>query len=112
MYVTDNTTIITHTTTNVKNHFVISISTLVDLGIIREWTHDSLRQLPLSNLMVGRVGFEPTMNEVHLVNAIRKIVTCEKGAEFRVTNDNVIDQVYVSNTLVSKEVSRGKDPFG
>ena len=52
------------------------------------------------------------MNEVHLVNAIRKIVTCEKGGEFRVTNDNVIDQVYVSNTLVSKEVSRGKDPFG
>ena len=52
------------------------------------------------------------MNEVHLINAIRNIVTCEKGAEFRVTNDNVIDQVYVSNTLVSKEVSRGKDPFG
>ena len=52
------------------------------------------------------------MNEVHLVNAIRKIVTSEKGGEFRVTDDNMIDSVYVSNTLVSKEVSRGKDPFG
>ena len=44
------------------------------------------------------------MNEVHLVNAIRKIVTCEKGGEFRVTTDNVIDSVYVSNTITSKEV--------
>jgi len=51
------------------------------------------------------------MNEVHLVNAIRKIVTCEKGGEFRVTNDNVIDSVYVSNTLVSKEII-GKDFTG
>ena len=60
MYVTDNTTIITHTTTNVKNHFVISISTLVDLGIIREWTHDSLRQLPLSILIYPVKSFPIT----------------------------------------------------
>ena len=51
------------------------------------------------------------MNEVHLVNAIRKIVTCEKGGEFRVTNDNVIDTVYVSSSFVSKEVI-GKDFTG
>ena len=44
------------------------------------------------------------MNEVHLINAIRKIVTCEKGAEFRVTDGNIMDHVYVSNTTTVKEV--------
>ena len=45
-----------------------------------------------------------SMNEVHLMNAIRKMVIDTKGAEFRVVHKNHAELAYVTSTITEVEV--------
>ena len=45
-----------------------------------------------------------SMNEVHLMNAIRKMVIDTKGAEFRVVHKNHSELAYVTSTITEVEV--------
>ena len=44
------------------------------------------------------------MNERHLINAIRKMVTDAKGAEFRIVHQDYAEKSYVSNTITEVEI--------
>ena len=45
-----------------------------------------------------------SMNERHLINAIRKMVIDTKGAEFRVVHKNHAELAYVTSTITEVEV--------
>ena len=45
-----------------------------------------------------------SMNERHLINAIRKIVMDTRGAEFRVVHKNHAELAYVTSTITEVEV--------
>ena len=44
------------------------------------------------------------MNDHHLMNAIRKMVTDTKGAEFRIVHKNHAELAYVTSTITEVEV--------
>ena len=45
-----------------------------------------------------------SMNEVHLMNAIRKMVMDARGAEFRIVHQDYAEKSYVSNTITEVEI--------
>ena len=45
-----------------------------------------------------------SMNERHLINAIRKMVMDARGAEFRIVHQDYAEKSYVSNTITVVEI--------
>ena len=45
-----------------------------------------------------------SMNERHLINAIRKMVMDARGAEFRIVHQDYAEKSYVSNTITEVEI--------
>ena len=45
-----------------------------------------------------------SMNECHLINAIRKMVMDARGAEFRIVHKDYAEKSYISNTITEVEI--------
>ena len=45
-----------------------------------------------------------SMNEVHLINAIRKMIMDTKGAEFRIVHETHVEKAYVTSSITEVEV--------
>ena len=57
----------------------------------------------LSNSKGKYIDIE-SMNERHLINAIRRMVIDTRGAEFRVVHKNHAELAYVTSTITEVEV--------